>query len=669
MKPNLALGALVCVAIGCGRDRLEGLADENRPHEAADAACGNGVLDAGEACDTQIAGEGGCSDVCLPLGTCFTAELTGVACARVCKQTEILAPIVSDGCCPRGAAPSDDSDCGLLEQCGNGVVDTGEACDTGITQGSGACPAACSPSNACSSVALVGYGCARRCEVTPKGVAADDTCCPGPMFAAVDNDCAGMNVDLCPDGEFAFDATEMWHWEDAPFVLSTTGSTTVTPLVAQFTDDNGDGGIGADDTPDVLVVINGADSPLGVNGNPAMMVLLSGDDGRKHWSLNVTPLAVVPYVTPALGDLDGDGLIEIVTAFSDPQDVDPVGLIAFEHTGVMKWKSGRFSQPNTTDAFGGPDIVDIDGDGTPEIVFGNRVVNADGTIRWEGADIDANENIGRLAIALDLGGPPGVEVIDGGHVYTANGDTLWEYAGIGFGNPTVADCDLDGKPEILLVATPTDPSEPSMILLNAEGEVVAGTIAGSLIHPSTPGAAGDLDGDGKPEFVVGTMANLFAVDCSLSVVMTSDPIVDYSGASGPVLFDFDGNGALEIVHGDEWNIMVFDGGGKKLWSAPRQSLTGVETPAVADIDGDGHAEILAPQSRRMMGTQQAQGVIAYRSAGSPWMGTLPIWNQHAFRALNIFADGTVPYYEGPWWQTFNAFRATIAVQPSDLVCP
>jgi hypothetical protein len=48
-----------------------------------------------------------------------------------CAHTRITRMRDGDRCCPAGADPGDDADCGAIAACGNGQIDTGEECDGG----------------------------------------------------------------------------------------------------------------------------------------------------------------------------------------------------------------------------------------------------------------------------------------------------------------------------------------------------------------------------------------------------------------------------------------------------------------------------------------------------------------------------------------------------------
>ena len=156
-------------------------------------ACGNGVLEPGEACDPGLPpGGGGCPTSCDDGNPCTADVLTGVACTARCSHTAITALISGDGCCPAGGTLATDSDCPAA--CGNGVIEPGESCDKGAS-GAAACPDHCPPpASACLRITLAGSSddCSTRCETSLVTACAPvaDGCCPAGCTAATDADCS-----------------------------------------------------------------------------------------------------------------------------------------------------------------------------------------------------------------------------------------------------------------------------------------------------------------------------------------------------------------------------------------------------------------------------------------------------------------------------------------------
>ncbi len=142
-----------------------------------------------------------------------------------------------------------------------------------------------------------------------------------------------------------------------------------------------------------------------------------------------------------------------------------------------------------------------------------------------------------------------------------------------------------------------------------------------------------------------------------------------SGSSGAAAFDFNGDGAFEVVYRDECWLRAFDGKtGRALFAVPASSATGVETPTIADVDGDGHAEIIVsstafPQCKAKddpetgaRWTGLTNGVLVLSDPLKQWMPARPLWNQHSYHVTNILDDLSVPAHEAAGWRSWNAYR-------------
>jgi hypothetical protein len=166
---------------------------------------------------------------------------------------------------------------------------------------------------------------------------------PQPTCKVVDDmDAVGDCTDKAPPD--AFEPEVQWTFMGPPGF----DQCIVMPLVANLTDDNGDGAIDLCDVPDVVIVAGpgGGDTP------PARLYVLDGLTGVEHF---FAPELVQFGGTPALGDIDGDGLAEIVALAADQS------LVAFEHDGTLKWKSAALVMGWQSSAVG---MADIDEDGT-----------------------------------------------------------------------------------------------------------------------------------------------------------------------------------------------------------------------------------------------------------------------------------------------------------------
>jgi hypothetical protein len=79
--------------------------------------------------------------------------------------------------------------------------------------------------------------------------------------------------------------------------------TLTTPLVANLTDDNDDGEIDLCDIPDVVLLA------FPTAPNPGNLYILDGETGALHYKI---PQAINWRTSPAVGDIDDDGIAEIL---------------------------------------------------------------------------------------------------------------------------------------------------------------------------------------------------------------------------------------------------------------------------------------------------------------------------------------------------------------------
>src|SRR5262249_52255732 len=94
-----------------------------------------------------------------------------------------------------------------------------------------------------------------------------------------------------------------------------------TPIVVNLTDSNGDGRIDQRDIPNIVVPVETVGNQLA-----GEIKVLSGDDGRELATLGSG--LVSPWAEVAVGDLDGDGIPDVVAVHSDGNH-----LIAFDLAG------------------------------------------------------------------------------------------------------------------------------------------------------------------------------------------------------------------------------------------------------------------------------------------------------------------------------------------------
>ncbi len=438
-----------------------------------------------------------------------------------------------------------------------------------------------------------------------------------------------------------------------------------TPIVANLTDDNGDGRIDANDIPDIIVPVESLTNQL-----TGEIKVVSGDDGRELFTAG-GPGLVSPWSEVAVGDIDGSGLPSIVAVHSDGNH-----LIAFDHTGAVKWVSDpnpmpRFFLGDSPLIGGAVSIANLAGTRRPHIIVGASVFDADGKLLGDGRTLGGTTGgIGlRSAISavadLDMDGTP--EIVAGPTAYRLVSGQLtkvWQRGDRSDGYVAIANLDDDPFPEIVVVAN------GSVYVLNHDGTdaEVWNPPSGALVAIPGGGQGGaplivDVDGDGIPEIGVAG-ATFYTVFNRDGRVRWKSAISDRSSNStGAIAFDLDGDGQIEVIYRDEQFLRIFRGSdGVLLAKIAVGSSTWAEEPIVADVDNDGHADIVV-SSDLFLQLQGDTGVFVLQDVANKWTRTRRIWNQHSYHVTNVNEDGSIPVRESPQWlvPVLNGFRTNAFV--------
>ncbi|MCR5660017.1 MAG: T9SS type A sorting domain-containing protein, partial [Bacteroidales bacterium] len=146
---------------------------------------------------------------------------------------------------------------------------------------------------------------------------------------------------------------------------------------------------------------------------------------------------------------------------------------------------------------------------------------------------------------------------------------------------------------------------------------------------------------------------------------------DSSGQTGITLFDFNQDDIMELVYRDSDNLRIINGSGKSnitgndtirpynIYTRMMAAGTGCEYPIVADVNGDGSAEILV--SGMLDQYANLPGVGGLHMFGNPgnWAPARPVWNQYMYHVTNVNEDLTIPTY------CFN--KATVFTAPDGTI--
>lgn len=440
-------------------------------------------------------------------------------------------------------------------------------------------------------------------------------------------DAGAVEVDpaCVPTIEDPWDIEVEWRYD------ATGSGVLVTPMVGNLTDDNGDGAIDADDVPDIVFPTE-YDSTL---------VALSGDDGHE---LFVLPGYAGSYGV-AIADVDGDGEAEIIASDTSYH------VVALSGEGVVEWTSGDPVAPIA------PTVADLDGDGIVEVIGNGRILDGqDGSLV---ASFDPSYNFD-VPVAVDLDEDGVQEVIFHHKCFDPDGGLIWDHD-IPWLYSTdytaIADVDGDGGGDVVSIAL------LDVHVYDSNGDAL-GEFPLDDLRPAPPTMA-DFDGDGAVELAVAANATLAVYELD-GTPRWSAAIHDTSGSAASSAYDFDDDGAYELLHADEGAFRIYDGRtGAVLYEDPtHRSQTMIEYPVVADVDHDGSAEIVVASSAND-GIDVGITVYGHRG-GVGWYPSGPTWGEYAYTTTAIDDDGAVPVAPAPSWRTDNLFRARPCGAPPAL---
>jgi len=435
-----------------------------------------------------------------------------------------------------------------------------------------------------------------------------------------------------------FDVEQLWNWRGDGNNSAIYGP----PMVAQLTDDNADGVINHLDIPDIIFN----------SDYQSKLVAISGATGQTLWSNSA--VSVARLGSPSVADINGDGLVEIVTVSQGRSQIH-----AFNHMGQLLW-----SKPSNAPAFADPrdniSIADLDADGQPELVLGRNIYDKNGNLLAQGSGTwGGDTQYGIVSIIADINLDGYQEIIAGRTVYNYQGAIVWENTQLpttGFN--AVGNFDDDDFPEIVLVG------KGRTYLLEHDGTVIWSSPIPGGGDGGAPTIA-DMDGDGLLEIGVAGAANYVVYNHDGSILWQYPTQDTSSHRTGSSVFDFQGDGRAEVVYADETKLRIWDGRtGAVLFEHPNLSGTTLEYPVIADINNDGAAEIIFGGN-----SGNTRGLFALKSAGVPWAPTRSIWNQHSYHITNINDDGSVPQNELPSWLSHNTYRLNTFSDKPALATP
>lgn len=273
------------------------------------------------------------------------------------------------------------------------------------------------------------------------------------------------------------------------------------------------------------------------------------------------------FATPAVVDIDGDGVLDIIAPSWDHT------VYAWSSTGALLWR--RYLEDTL---WSSPVVADIDGNGTPEIILGGDI--------WAGNPLNAPE--GGLIWILNRDGST-----YRGYPKFVPGQTVWS-------SPAVADINRDGNLDVV-VGTGTHFPDPGGRWVDAFTARTGVSLPGWPVpvegRVMTSPAVGDLDGDPELEVAVGSEGGyLYAFKASGKLLWKSCAsgapsgcTTAYSTHGGVAIADVDDDGSQEVVSAFDKDLRIYDGRSGAIEAAHGLSsgmaLTPASSPAIAEVDG------------------------------------------------------------------------------------
>jgi outer membrane protein assembly factor BamB len=339
--------------------------------------------------------------------------------------------------------------------------------------------------------------------------------------------------------------------------------------------------------------------------------------GNLKWSF--MPDSAI-WSTPTLADLNHDGKLDIVFGAGS----NDAHIYALYHNGTEMWSYFTGDSTNSIDGHTG--VADVDGDGNPEILVGGScyycpscntffVLNGeDGSLLW-------GVNVGATLTAPAIGefdGDSGIEIVIGGYdgyvrVFDGeNGHEIWAiqpYAGGWIeSTPAIVDYGSDGIDDIVVFS-----GNNIYLLDGSNGDTIWNyPTTGSGLFGGI--SAGDIDEDGELEILAYPyfIGIVYALNLGGSIKWTRDVGSDTIYASpSPAIADIDGDGHSEVIIQARSGVLyALNGDTGVVENSYSLGMQSVSSPGIVDSDGDGVADIIT-------GCDDGKLYVI----GNPWVNT------------------------------------------------
>lgn len=338
------------------------------------------------------------------------------------------------------------------------------------------------------------------------------------------------------------------------------------------------------------------------------------DNGATLWQRSLGTTAI--QASPIVNDITSDGRTEVIVATMDGRVV----ILNGQNGGVMRtFRQGApLHCPAGVDCrpdgfFATPSVADINGDGSKEIIapsWDHTVYawNVNGRLLWRAYLYDT---LWSSPAVLDVNGDGRTEVVLGGDISSGNplgvpqGGLLWVLNG---GNGTR----FSGYP--ISMPGQTTWSSPAIADVNGDGRFEA--VVGTGVHGPF--------GDGS------TARRVSAITLVTRRNIPGWPVVAPGRVMGqPAVGDVDGDARPEVVVGSEGGyVTVFEHTGARKWANCNLAACADRLPThggvvIADVDDDGRQDVISALSQRLRiydGATRATKYDARLSGGNGVLG-------------------------------------------------
>jgi len=399
--------------------------------------------------------------------------------------------------------------------------------------------------------------------------------------------------------------------------------------------------------------------PAGPGNDGTLEILVGGLDGHLYaWRANGTPVAGFPV-----------------------RLADPSRLTIDAATGKVTPRAGSNAKSRLSKVLSSAAVADLDGDGDVEIVIATNEEYGDNPAGFYADSALLAILLGAGQLGIDLGD---FSLDAAGRVYAVHHDGNLHAGGpfaggwpvavplltagllptVGTGTPgsaAIADLDGNGRVGVAIFST-----AGPVVLLNPDGTPVLGSVGaaprvlpvdfpngGFPSIPATAGSAdapffgalgsgafGDITGDGLPEYVAATGGVRALLDVGVAAsqefgdhsITAWDPAAgtllpafprkmdDMQFLSSPGLADVDGDGVAEIVQGSgAYLVRAFRADGSEPAGWPKFTHGWmIPSPTAGDVDGDGLIEVVASSREGKLYVWDTPAPAT--DAAIPWQG-------------------------------------------------